>query len=159
MGAGLGNLITGVMTGRRGKKIAEMGMDEWKKKRGFEEYKTPESYTQALDLMKKETRKQMPGYTEMKQGIEEAGAVSRSAASNLTGADAAAVLLGEQQNKLSALRQLGLAAAQYRQGAQQNYIAGVGQGAQYENQAYEYNQWLPWQMKLNEQQGYQNAAM
>ena len=151
--SGIGNLLAGILAGRQAKKLQKTPLEDWKKMMGFQEYEVPEAYEQYRDLLGLQRRQEMPGMTEQKQLIEEGTAATLSGAQNLDAGGAAAVLLGAGQDRLRALRQLGIAASQYRDTAQQRYTQAVGQGAQYQQQAYEYNQWLPWQMKMNEQMG------
>lgn len=145
--------------GQEAKRLGETTTEEWKEKTGFEEYQTPESYEQYKDLMGTMARQEMPGYTQMKKDIEATFGTTVGAGRNLGSAAQAAVLLGAGQDRLKALRQLGIAASQYQTGMQQQYAQAVGQGAQYEDMGYQYNQWLPWQMRMNEQTAARNASM
>jgi len=94
----------------------------------------------------------------MRGDVESTYASTLSGAQNLDASSAAAVLLGASQNRMNALRQLGVMASQYGQQTREAYTQAVGQGAQYEDRAYEYNQWLPWQMKMNEMMGLRNQG-
>ena len=160
IGAGLANLITGVMVGKQGKKLSKMSTDKWKEKVGMPEYSTPESFKDYQELMRLRSRQEMPGYGEAKQAIEETTATGLGQLGQLgSGSDRMAGLLGLMGDRRRALRQLGLSAMQYQDRAKRDYIGSVGQGAQYEDRAWEMNEYNPWQIKQNLQQGYQNAAM
>jgi len=157
--SGIGNMIAAIIAGKQGKKLGKMSTEEWKKETDFDDFTTPQSYLDLLGLSKTMARQEMPGLQAMRGDIAQSTSQALSGAQNLDPGSSAAVLLGAQQNRLSALRQLGIMASQYQSGQQENYRQAIGQGAQYEQQAYEYNQWLPWQMKQNLQQGYQNMGM
>ena len=157
MGAGLGNMLSGLMTNRQAKKLSELSTDEWKQRRDFQEYETPQAYKDYRDLLGLKARQEMPGAQAMREDIAQTQAATLSGTRQLAqGAEGMAGVLAAAQNRKSALRQLGIAASQYQAQAEQNYINAVGQGAQYEDRAYEYNQWLPWQMKQDEVMGMRN---
>lgn len=146
-------------TAQKSGDLSKMSTEDWKGETGFEDFQTPKSYLDYLGLSKTQTRQEMPGLQAMKGDIAQSTAQALSGAQNLDAGSSAAVLLGAQQNRLSALRQLGIAASQYRERQGEEYRQAIGQGSQYEQQAYEYNKWLPWQMKQNLQQGYNTASM
>lgn len=143
---------------QKGRAIEGQSLEQYKEKRDFPEYETPQSYKDFLGLTKTQARQQMPGYTQMKEDIGASAAQTLSQASRMDTSSATAALLGTQQNRMRALRQLGVMASQYQTQAQQRYTQAVGAGAPYEESGYQYNQWLPWQMKMNEQMGREMAG-
>lgn len=126
------------------------------------EYKVPESYDKFLGLQQTRQRQEMPGLAAQRADINQSTAATLSGAQNLGGADAAAVLLGANQDRMRALRQLGIAASQYRDQAQRDYAAALAGRSQYEDKAFEYNQWIPYQWERqsleNQQMSWQNRA-
>ena len=164
--SGIANLFAGIFANRRAKKLQKGGVDKWKASMGFEDYTTPEAYGEykdyQKDLLTLSGRQEMPGYSQQRQDINAATASTLSSAQNLGGADSAAVLLGAGQDRLRALRGLGLEALRYGQNqqnmARQNYGQAIGMGAQYEDKAFDYNQWLPQQMFANTIMGERNMG-
>jgi len=156
-----GSFIYKGVKGRKAKKEAEAlkagGVDQWKESMGFTDYAKPEAYGEYKDYQKTllglSGRQEMPGYSQQKQDINAATANTLSSAQNLQGSDSAAVLLGAGQDRLRALRGLGIQASQYGQN-QQNMARGaygqaIAQGAQYEDKAFDYNKWIPQQQFAN----------
>ncbi|GAG12878.1 unnamed protein product, partial [marine sediment metagenome] len=76
----------------------------------------------------------------------------------LSGADAAAVLLGEGADRMRGLRQIGLSAAQYGQQQDLNYFNQVNAGSQWEQMQWQQNQLAPWEIGKQEEMGYRNAG-
>ena len=157
---GLAGPALGIGTDRlmEAKDLSNTSIGDWKKQKGFQDYTTPQSYTDELGLRKTQTRQEMPGLSQQRQDINAATANTLSSAQNLGGADSAAVLLGAGQDRLRALRQLGIAASQYGSGRQEAYTQAVGRGAGYEDMAYQQNISIPWQTKQNEEMGYRNTG-
>jgi len=147
--SGIANLFAGIFANRRAKKLKEGGLDKWKESMDFTDYTIPQSYTDELGLRKTQMRQEMPGYSQHRQDIDSATASTLSSSQNLGGADSAAVLLGAGQDRLRALRGLGIQASQYGQRQQEGYTQAVGRGAQFENMAFDYNQWIPQQQFAN----------
>jgi len=120
----------------------------------------PKSVDDYINLARKQSRSEMPGSTEMRQDIAETQASTLSSASQAgQGADAMAAILSSGQNRMKALSQMGIAAAQYSSGKQDQYAQAVGQRAPWEQQQFEYNQWVPWQQKKNEITSMRNLGM
>ena len=166
VGTGIQQIIQSNQNKKRGQAITGMSTDEWKKQMGAVDYTIPEGYGEYKDYQKQllglSGREQMPGQDAMRQDINASGATALSGAQNLGGADAAAVLLGVNQDRQKSLRQLGIMSSQYQSQqqnqARQNYGQAIGMGAQYEDKAFDYNTWLPQQMKWNQAMDYQNLA-
>ena len=156
----------GIVSKQNAGALGDMSTEDYKKKKGFEDYTTPEAYGEQKDYMKTllglSGREQMPGYDEQKQAINEGVSSTMSGAQNLDAGSAAAVLLGANEGRRKSIRDLGIMSMQYQSNqqnqARQNYGQVLGQGAQYEDKAFDYNTWLPQQMKWNEQMGYQNKG-
>jgi len=102
--------------------------------------------------MKRNAAGQMPGYDQEMAGIEQGTAQTLTGVRQLAGNQASAMagLLGATSNQQDRVRELGIRALQYRQQQQQNLGQAYLQRAGAENQQFEYNQWLPWQMKKNQ---------
>jgi len=150
--------VQGAEKSRGADDMAKMPTDEWKKRMGFQDYTTPQSYTDELGLRKTQARQEMPGFSQQRQDINAATASTLSGAQNLGGTDSAAITIAAGEQRLRALRNLGIAASQYGERQREGYTQAVGRGAQFENQAFDYNTWLPQQMKLNLQQGLGTAG-
>jgi len=154
---GIAKIFAGIFANRRAKKFKEGGVDKWKESMDFTDYTTPEAYGEYKDYQKTlvglSGRQEMPGYSQQKQDINAATASTLSSSQNLQGSDSAAVLLGAGQDRLRALRGLGIEATQYGQYqqnmARQNYGQAIAQGAQYEDKAFDYNKWIPQQQFAN----------
>ena len=112
----------------------------------------PQSQLDFVNLMNLNRRQEMPGMSQMLAQQEQAGATTRGAAANLSGADAAAVLLGEGQDRMRGLRQIGLSAAQYGQQQNMAYAGAVQSNAPWEQQMWQQNQMYPWEIGRNEAQ-------
>jgi len=121
-------------------------------------YNVPESYDKFLDYARTMVRQESPGYSLQKADIEQSSATALGSAQNLSGADAAAVTLGVNQDRLRALRMLGIQAAQYQDQRQKYYAGALAGRAQYEDQMFQYNQWIPWQQQMNRAMGYENMG-
>lgn len=141
----------GVTNSMLAEEIHKRSLSEWKEKWGMKDFETPQSYLDELELLRKQQRQEMPGSTQMRRDIDQTNAgMMSSAAQAAQGSDAMAAVLGAGRNKMRALNQLGAMASQYKVGRQDAYTQKVGQGAQYDIMKYEYNQWLPAQMKANQ---------
>ena len=155
--------ITGMATG-----LAKMGFgiadtvkaNRMEKGLTTPKYEIPKGLEDYESLMKRNAQGQMPGYDQEMAGIEQGTARTltgvRQLASNQSSAMAG--LLGSTSNQQDRVRELGVRALQYRQQQQQNLGQAYLQRAQAENQQFEYNQWLPWQMKKNQIQSLRGAG-
>ena len=124
-------------------------------------YETPESATKALGLAEQMSRSDMPGmdYAESKLGrATAAGArrVGQMAGSTSQALGAMTDIYGRQ---LDAERELAYQNALYRQQAMMNYQGQLGQMAQYEDQAFNINKWMPYQTQMNELMDKRNAGV
>ena len=120
----------------------------------------PKSYDDYINLLQKNQRQQMPGYGLLKQGIEQTTSAGITGIGQLAGSgpQALGALGGLMQGRQQMLRQLGVTAAQFQQGAEQQYQGAVGGRAQYEQQIQD-REFLLWQMKKNEIMGQRNVGM
>ena len=102
--------------------------------------------------MRKRVRQGMPGYDAISQGIDSTAATSMGAsaraAGSQVGAQAGANLALNKRRR--DIRQLGIAAQQYRDRAEFQSGQATKSRAPYEMAQYEYNEWLPWQIAKNE---------
>ena len=116
------------------------------------QYATPESAKQALALSKQQAYGDMPGqdYLEGRLGQATAAGVRRT--QQVAGSSSAALgaLTDIYGKRLDAERDLGYQAAQYKNQAMQRYQGALGQMANYEDQAFNINQWQPYQTRMNE---------
>jgi hypothetical protein len=124
-------------------------------------YETPESATQALGLSRQMAYGEMPGrdYAEQRLGRATAAGVrqtGRMAGSSSAALGAVTDIYGRQ---LDAERELGYNAALYRAQMMQNYQGQLGQMANYEDQAFNINQWIPYQQRMNELQEQRMSGM
>ena len=116
------------------------------------QYEIPQAQKDFVDLQRVMRRQEMPGESAMIAQQEQAGATTRGAAANLSGADAAAVLLGESQQRLRGLRAIGLEAAQYGERQNANYANAVQSMAPWQQEQWQQNQLYPWEIGMNEAQ-------
>lgn len=159
MGAGLGNMLSGWVAGRKAKKMREAGLESWRKDTGYPEYEIPAAMKDYQDLLGLRTRQEMPGYSAAKSAIGETTAAGLSGVRQLaSGDDRMAGLLGLMSDRQRSLRELGIQASQYRDQAQREYIGSYQQMAPYQERQWEYNQNIPWQIWMNEQQGLKNMG-
>lgn len=120
--------------------------------------KMPQGMKDYSTFMDVNRRQAMPGYDLMVGNLEQAGATTRGAAANLSGADAAAVLLGESQDRMRGLRAIGLDAARYGQQQNMAYAQSLKDQAPWQQQMWEQNALAPWDIKMNEAMGKENWA-
>jgi len=120
----------------------------------------PQSVDDYINLSRKMARQEMPGATQMRQDIAQTNAGMLSGAMQAgQGADTMAAVLAAGQNRMRALSQMGIAASQYRSGQQQNYAQAVASRAPWEQQQFEYNEWIPWQQQKNEAVDMRNMGL
>ena len=119
---GIGQTVMGAIDRSKSKKIRNQRIEQWKRKMGFEEYTTPESYEKYRDLLGVQMRQEMPGATAMRQDIAQTTAAGLSGVRQVAqGADAMAGVLGLMGDRQRSLRQLGIEASRYGQQRQAAY--------------------------------------
>lgn len=156
-----------IKTARIGKKMRKEGESFYKQGKEMNAalgksptMEVPKSVDQYINLSRNLARQEMPGASQMRQDIAQTNASMLSSASQAgSGFDTMAAVLAAGQNRMNALRQMGIAAAQYTAGQQQQYAQAVASRAPWEQQQFEYNQWLPWQMRKNEAQDLMNTGL
>jgi len=125
------------------------------------QYQTPESAKQALGVSRQMAYGDMPGkdYAESRMGrATAAGArrVGQVAGSSSAALGAITDIYGRQ---LNAERELAYQNALYRAQAMRNYQGQLGQMAGYEDQAFNINEWIPYQQRMNELQDMKMSGM
>ena len=159
--------ITAARQRKQMKKMRDAGFDQVKAAREKEAalgasptMEVPKSVDDYINLQRTMARQEMPGSTQMRQDINQtqAGMLS-SSKQNAQGVDAMTAMLASGQNKMRALSQMGIAAAQYKTGQMNQYGQAVASRAPWEQQQFEYNQWIPWQQQKNEIMGEKNMGM
>ena len=120
--------------------------------------KMPQGMKDYSTFMDVNRRQAMPGYDLMVGNLEQAGATTRGEAANLSGADAAAVLLGEGQDRMRGLRAISLDAARYGQQQNMAYAQSLQQQAPWQQMMWEQNALAPWDIARNEAQGKWNVG-
>jgi len=125
------------------------------------EYQVPEAVDKYMALAQQAARGDMPGAEQERQGIAQTSAAGVTAASQLADSPVAALgALGRiQGQERASLRDLGIRTAQYRAQAQQNLGQAYLNQAQYQDQAYQYNEFLPWQTAMNQYESYRQAGV
>ena len=118
----------------------------------------PQAQTDYIDLMKLGTRRGLPGEEIMKEDLRQEGATTRGAFANLSGADAAAGLLGESAQRMRGLRAIGLEAARYGERQETAYAGAVQSNAPWQQEMWLENQRYPWEIGKNEQQAKWNMG-
>ena len=118
----------------------------------------PQAQLDYVDLMKLRTRQGMPGEDILKADVEQAGATTRGAFANLSGADAAAGMLGESAQRMRGLRAIGLEAARYGERQETAYAGAVQSNAPWQQEMWLENQRYPWEIGKNEQQAKWNMG-
>lgn len=122
-------------------------------------FEIPSNYDQYMNVMKERAGQQMPGYDAMSQDIQEAAAANATGVAQLSsGPEAVMGMDAVYGDQASQLRDLGMRASQWQNQAELGYQqAQYGRGA-LEQQQFEYNEWLPWQIKKNEIASMRNAG-
>ena len=124
------------------------------------EYQVPESYDRYTQMMRDRAQQQMPGYETMQEDIMGQSAANATGVGQLSSGPEAVMGTGlAYQDASNQLQDLGLRAATYKQGNQQAYAGAVQGRSPYETMEYEYNQWIPWQIGMNEAMSMRNAGM
>ena len=118
----------------------------------------PQAQTDYIDLMKLGTRRGLPGEEIMKEDLRQEGATTRGAFANLSGADAAAGLLGESAQRMRGLRAIGLEAARYGERQETAYAGAVQSNAPWQQEMWQQNNLYPWEIGQNEQQAKWNMG-
>ena len=115
----------------------------------------PESVDDYIGMQRKMSRQEMPGSTQMQTTAGTLSAFSQMG----QGASAEAGVLGAMMNRRNALSQMGIAAAQYTSGRQDQYAQAVASRAPWEQSQWEHNEWAPWGIRKNELMGDRNVGM
>jgi hypothetical protein len=120
----------------------------------------PESMNAYVSLQEKLAQTRMPGYNENKSAIggATAGAYSNIRQSASTESGALTSMLGAYSGQQNMLRDLSIRALDYQNKQQQNLGQAYLQKAGVEQQMFEYNKWLPWQMKMNQYESLRGAG-
>jgi len=152
--ANIGQALYGGFQARRAKR----GLEDLRRNRPI--YETPEAATQALGLSRQMAYGEMPGrtYAEERLGRTTAAGVrniGRMAPSSSAALGAVTDVFGK---RMDAERELGYNAALWRAQMMQNYQSQLGQMAQYQDQAFNLNQWIPYQQQMNELQSQRMAG-
>ena len=137
-------LFGGFQTSRASRQLKEL-------RRNRPTYEIPEAAQQALGLSQQMAYSDLPGrsYLEDRLGRTTAAgvrSVGRMAGSTAQALGAVTDIYGRQQE---AERDIGYQAALWKQQAMQNYQAQLGQMAGYQEQAFNINQWIPYQTEMN----------
>jgi len=126
---------------------------------GLPAYEVPESYDRYTQMMRDRAQQQMPGYDTMQEDIMGQAAANATGVGQLSSGPEAVMGTGlAYQDASNQLQDLGLRAATYKQGNQQAYAGAVQGRSPYETMEYEYNQWIPWQIGMNEAMSMRNAG-
>jgi len=162
MAAGVAEGITGIMMAYGGAetiKKAQKGINEqWA---AYPEYEIPSSIITSTDLMRRRAQQGLPGedliaaniQAQTAQGVSGAREVATSAA-DLMGATTS--LYG---NQTQAMRDLQIESARQKAINQQQYAQALNLKAQYEEQAFKYNEYIPWSIRMNELQAMKQSGM
>lgn len=124
-------------------------------------YTTPASATKATQMAGQMARSDMPGMDALRERLgrtSSAGArqVRQAAPSSSAALGAMTDIYGRQ---MDAERDLQYQNAVFRQQMQQQYMGQLGRQAQYEDQAFNLNQWIPYQTQMNELMSKKQAGM
>lgn len=122
-------------------------------------FEIPESYTLALNELKKRSKEKMPGYDEAMAGIQQETAANATGAQQLSsGPDAIMAMSGIYGDEQAKVQDLGMRASQWQRQQEQQYAQMLKGQAGLETQQWEYNDWMPWQQKKNEISSMRNAG-
>ena len=115
------------------------------------EFEVPDSVGRMVGIAEKETQQGMAAKDIYEQDVM--GATSRGIRYAESVAGSGADLLGSvsslYSSELEALNKISLQDLMYRESASQRLQEALGMQAGYEEKAFEYNKWLPWQTKMN----------
>jgi len=122
-------------------------------------FEIPESYTLALNQLKKRQKEQMPGYDEAMAGIQQGAAADMTGAQQLSsGPNAIMAQSGIYGDQMARMQDLGARASQWQREQEQRYAQMLQGQAGLEAQQFEYNEWIPWQTQKNEINAMRNAG-
>lgn len=130
----------------------------WKGKKELRElererpmFETPDSVGRMVGIAEKETQQGMAAKDIYEQDVM--GATSRGIRYAESVAGSGVDLLSSVSNlysqELESLNKISLQDLMYRESASQRLQEALGMQAGYEEKAFEYNEWLPWQAKMN----------
>jgi len=116
------------------------------------DYEIPESVGKMVSMYQQLAQGGMPGEDTLKEDIQASTARTAGTAAQLSDSPVGALtaLGGAQQRELGALRDLQVRAAQYQTQQRQNLAQAYGQQAQWEDQAWNWNEGRRWQEAQNE---------
>ena len=124
-------------------------------------YTRPKEVDEMLDVYRRSAnRSQLPGQDLMENKLGQATArgvrqVGKYASSSAGALGAVTDIYGKEQD---AIRDLGIQFAQYKDAAERQYAAGLGQSAQYSDREFELNKMRPWGTRMNELQSNKQAG-
>lgn len=115
-------------------------------------FEVPTSQIAFEEGMRKRTKQDMPGIDAINQSIESSISTGRGAAARASGSQVGAMGGSNASlvNRKKQLRQLGISNDQFKSQAELEYGGAVKSRGQYEQNQFEYNKWLPWQIAQNE---------
>jgi len=162
MGAGVAEGFTGIMMAWGGAEEMEKASKDIKKQwELYPSYEIPTSIVSATDLARQRSMQGLPGEELIASQIQQQTAQGVSASREA--ATSAADLLGATTNlygqQSQAMTDMYIQSARQKAMNQESYIQALNTQAQYEEQAFKYNEYIPWGIKMNELQANKQAAM
>lgn len=162
MGAGVAEGFTGIGMAWGGAEMTEKAQKEINKQWDlYPTYEIPTSIVTATDLMRQRAQQGLPGEELIAANLQAQTAQGVSASREA--ATSAADLLGATTNlygtQTQAMRDLQIASARQKSLNQQQYAQALNTMAQYEEQAFKYNEYIPWGIRMNELQANKQAGM
>ena len=131
------------------------GVQRRKAKRGLENlkmptYEIPDSIGQMVDIARRRSQSDMPGLGTMlsEQSSRTTAGVQASALAASSQSDLAAATRNLYAEEMRGARQLGMMSAEYRSNMEQQYMNTLGQQAQFEDRAFQINQMMPYEQKV-----------
>jgi hypothetical protein len=141
-GIGLVQTIAGgVQRGRAKRDLDKLQMPK---------YEMPESVSQMVDIARRRAGSQMPGLDTMRADLSArtTGGVQASALAASSQSDLAAATRELYAEEMRGARQLGVMSAEYQAQREMELMGALGQQGQYEDRAFQINQMLPYEQKL-----------
>lgn len=124
-------------------------------------YTRPEEVGEMVDLYRRRAlATQLPGQESIESGLgatvaEGVTQAQRAAPSSVAALGAVTDLYGRKQG---AIRDLGIQFAEYKAARQAELGSALGQAAGYSDREFEMNQWMPYQVRMNELMGRRQAG-
>lgn len=162
MGAGVAEGITGIMMAYGGAESVEKAQKEinklWKQ---YPTYEIPTSIVAATDLARQYSQQGLPGEDLMAAKIQQqtAQGVSASREAATSAADLLGATTSLYGSQTQAMTDLQIQSARQKALNQQAYMQALQNKAQYEEQAFKYNEYIPWGIKMNEAQAMKQSGM